>query len=106
MGLLNYSDGLEQLLSGLRDGEGKQVVQASGASDRMSGVLKAHFRDVAGGSTPGCPAMECKEGRGAGGQGVTSDGVREGGEAPEEVLRPVKSVKKLLIIHLCRCFRL
>lgn len=71
MGLLNYSDGLEQLLSGLRDGgEGKQVVQASRASDRMSGVLKAHFRDVAGGSTPGCPAMECKEGRGAGGQEV------------------------------------
>lgn len=40
--------------------------------------------------------MECKRGRGAGGQGVTSDGVREDGEAPEEVPRPVKSGKKLL----------
>lgn len=43
----------------------------------MSGVLEAH-------------AVECREGRGTGGQGVTSDGVREDGEAPEEALRPVK----------------
>lgn len=50
--------------------------------------------------------MECKRGRGAGGQGVTSDGVREDGEAPEEVPRPVKSGKKLLIAHLNRCFPL
>lgn len=59
-----------------------------------------------GGSTPGCPAVECKRGRGAGGQGVTSDGAREGGEAPEEVPRPLKSGKKLLIAHLSRCFPL
>lgn len=62
-------------------------------------MLKVHAGDVAGGSTPGCPAVEW-----AGGQGVTSDGVRVGGEAPEEVLRPVESGKKLLLIHLCRCF--
>ncbi|TWW71903.1 Single-stranded DNA-binding protein 2 [Takifugu flavidus] len=95
--------GLEQLLSGLRDGgDGKQAGPASRASDRTSGVLMAHAADVAGGSTPGCPAVECKEGRGAGGQGVTSDGVREDGEAPEEVLRPTAVATRRIVFDRCQ----